>query len=59
VDFGRGNDERLAALDVAGELLGAGPIGEILDPPARVDEDQSRSSFSRSPASRVPFAKPR
>src|SRR5438132_166578 len=59
VDLDRTDEQRFPALQVWSEAIRPRPAGEILDPAARVDEDQSRSFFSRRPRGLVPFARPR
>src|SRR2546426_6715527 len=53
------DEQRLPAFQIAGEAPRPRTVGEVFDPTARVDEDQSRSFFSRRPRVRVPCATPR
>ena len=59
VDFDGAHEQRLAAFYVGGEAARLRATGEILDPAARIDQDQWRSFFSRSPLRLVPRAMPR
>ena len=59
VDFDGTHEQRLAAFYVGGEAVRVRPTGQILDPAARIDQNQWRSFFSRSPLRLVPRAIPR
>src|SRR5262249_57201853 len=59
VDFDGAHEQRLAAFDVGGKTVRVRPTGEIRDPAVRIDQNQWRSFFSRSPLRLVPRAIPR
>lgn len=59
VDFNRRDEQGFAALEVGREAAGQRTIGQVLDPAAGIDQDQSRSFFSRNPRDVVPAATPR
>jgi hypothetical protein len=59
VDFDRGDEQRLAAFEVGGEAPSQRSIGQVFDPAAGIDEDQSRSFFSRNARGVAPDAMPR
>jgi hypothetical protein len=40
VDLDGGDEERLATLDIGREAIGIRATGEVLDPAARIDQDQ-------------------
>jgi len=58
VDFGGAYQQRFAPLDIRGEATRVRATGEVLDPAARIDQDQWRSFLSRSPLGLVPRAIP-
>ena len=53
------DEERLTTLDVGGEAIRVRPVGQVLDPAARIDQDQWRSFFSRRPLALTPRTMPR
>jgi hypothetical protein len=59
IDFDDAREQRLAPFDIGGETGCVRTTSEILDPATRIDEDQWRSFFSRSPLGLVPRAMPR
>ena len=59
VDLDRADYERIFAFKIGSEFVGGGSIRQVLDPAARVDQNQIRSSFSLSPTAFAPLAKPR
>ena len=59
VDFDGGHEQRFAAFQIRREPSSERPIGKVLDPATRIDEDQSRSFFSRNARGVVPDAIPR
>src|SRR5438034_1207141 len=59
VDLDRRDEQRFLAFEIRCEALGERAVREILDPTARVDEDQTRSFFSRKPRGLTPRATPR
>src|SRR3989338_2569340 len=59
VDLDGGHKERITTLDVGGEAIRVRAVGQVLDPTARIDQDQRRSFFSRSPLGLAPRAMPR
>lgn len=59
VNLDRRDEQGLPALEVGGKATRQWPVGEILDPTARINQDQSRSFFSRRPLGDAPSATPR
>lgn len=59
VDLNGGDEKRFTSLEVSREAGRFRSIGQVLDPAARIDEDQRRSFFSRSPLGRTPRTMPR
>jgi hypothetical protein len=59
VDLDCRDEKRLRTFEVAGEPIGPRPVGKVLDPATRVDQDQRRSFFSRNSRSLAPRATPR